>query len=60
MVFFNLFTPYIQEEWKENIRNYKYRGSDNSIFYKLVVNPLCEKKVEYFPKTLAYFFLIKT
>ena len=24
-------SPYIKEEYKENIRNYKYRGSDNSL-----------------------------
>jgi hypothetical protein len=53
MVFFNLFTPYIQEDWKENIRNYKYKGSDNSIFYKYVASPICEYIVSKLPETLA-------
>jgi hypothetical protein len=48
-----LFTPYIPEEWHNNIRNYKYRGADHSIFYTWVTNPLCNTIVEYLPKTLA-------
>ena len=53
MVLFNLFTPYIEEDWKDNIRNYKYKGSDNSIFYKLVASPMCDFIVKRLPETLA-------
>jgi hypothetical protein len=48
-----LITSYIQEEWKQNVLNYKYKGSDSSIFYKLVTNPLCNTLVEYLPMDLS-------
>ncbi len=48
-----LITPYIPEEWKENIRKHKYKGSDNSIFYTRVTSPLCDYLVGFFPRTLA-------
>ena len=54
MGFFNLFTPYIQEDWKENIKNFKYRGRDNSIFYNNIGSPLCDYIVTLLPKTMAY------
>lgn len=47
------FLPYIPDEWKENIRNYKYRGVDNSIFYQWFTNPVCNKLVEFLPRSLA-------
>jgi hypothetical protein len=49
-----LISPYIPEEWKENIRRYKYKGSDNSIFYRLCTSPLCDYIVQFIPKTVAY------
>lgn len=49
-----LIKPYVQEEeWKENIRKYKYKGTDNSIFYVYVVSPLCNYLVELLPTWLA-------
>lgn len=48
-----MFTPYIKEEWKDPIKNYKYRGSDISIWYTYISNPFCNWWVEYFPKWLA-------
>ena len=46
-------TPYIPEEWKENIRTHKYKGTDNSIFYQMVTSPSCDFIVGFLPKTLA-------
>ena len=46
-------SPYIKEEYKENIRNYKYRGSDNSLLYIFFIFPFCNFVVEYFPTWLA-------
>lgn len=44
---------YIKEEYKDNLRNYKYRGGDNSILYKIFINPFCNWAVEYMPMWLA-------
>jgi len=48
-----ILSPYIKEEWKDHIRNYKYKGSDRSIFYTYVANPLCNIIVEKLPMNLA-------
>lgn len=48
-----LTSPYIREEWKENVRNYKYKGSDNSILYNYFTSPLCEAIVKNLPETLS-------
>ena len=48
-----LFTPYILEEWKEPIRNYKYKGSDLSILYRYFTSPFCNYVVNYLPDNLA-------
>jgi hypothetical protein len=45
----SIFKKYIRDEWKENIRTYKYQGSDLSILYVHVTSPLCNKLVEYIP-----------
>lgn len=45
--------PYIKEEWKDNIRDYKYRGSDISIFYVHFTSPFCNWVVNYLPMRLA-------
>ena len=49
----SLYSPYIKEEWKDNIRSYKYRGSDISIFFVYVTNPFCNWLIKYFPRNLA-------
>lgn len=49
-----LISPYIlNDAAKENIRKYKYKGSDSSLFYQMVVSPTCDRIVTLFPKTLA-------
>jgi len=48
-----MFTPYIKEEWKENIKNYKYSGSDVSIWYTYISNPFCNWVVKYIPRWVA-------
>lgn len=44
---------YIEEEWKDSIKQWKYRGSDNSLFYIYVMSPLCDYLTSFLPKTLA-------
>lgn len=46
-------SPYIEEKYKDNLRNYKYKGSDNSIFYIYCMSPFCNWAVEYLPTWLA-------
>lgn len=46
-------SPYIRDEWKENIKNYKYKGCDNSIFYQYFTSGLCDKLVSYMPMNLS-------
>jgi hypothetical protein len=53
MGFFNLFTPYIQEDWKENIKNFKYRGKDLSLIYNYIGSPVCDDFCNMLPETLA-------
>jgi hypothetical protein len=48
-----LISPYIPEEWKEKIRKYKYKGSDNSIFYKLFTGPVCDWLVTFIPSSIV-------
>ena len=48
-----IISPYIKNEWKDNIKSYKYRGSDRSFFYNFVASPLCNIIVEKLPTTLA-------
>jgi len=44
---------YILKEYKENVVNYKYKGIDNSIYYRYIMSPFCEYITSYFPKWLA-------
>ena len=44
---------YIKEQWKENIKNYKYSGKDDSLLYNYVTSPLCNKIVEFVPAFIA-------
>ena len=48
-----LFSKYIEDQYVDRLINYKYKGGDNSIFYRLVLNPFCNFIVKYFPKWLA-------
>ncbi len=48
-----IISPYIKEEWKDNIRSYKYSGTDRSLFYNYVASPICNIIVEKLPETLA-------
>ncbi len=49
----SFFTPFIKEEWKDNIRNYKYKGLEKSITYKYFTSPLCNFLVKYIPSSIA-------
>ena len=44
---------YIEAQYIDNLKNYKYRGGDNSIYYYYVISPICNFMVSYFPKWLA-------
>ena len=44
---------YIEEQYTEKLISYQYKGGDNSILYRYVINPLCNFIVNYFPKWLA-------
>jgi hypothetical protein len=44
---------YIKEEWKENIRNYKFKGKDSSLVYNYIASPICNYLVKYVPKWMA-------
>jgi len=48
-----ILSPYIKEEWFENIRKYSYRGSDRSLVYTYFAGPMCNIIVEKLPITLA-------
>lgn len=48
-----LFSPYIKEEWKPSIKAYKFKGVDNSIFYRFVTSPFANKVVQYIPEYIA-------
>ena len=44
---------YILKEFNQNVIDYKYKGVDNSIYYRYVMSPFCEYITNYFPKWLA-------
>ena len=44
---------YIEDQYAENLKNYKYRGGDNSIYYHYIMSPVCNFMVKYFPKCIA-------
>ena len=46
-------SKYIEAQYIDNLKNYKYRGGDNSIYYYYVISPICNFMVSYFPKWLA-------
>ena len=37
----------------ENIKNFKYAGTDNSLFYSKILSPCLNKLINYFPQSLA-------
>ncbi len=41
--------PYIKDEWKEKIRNYKFNSTDSSIIYVNITSPMCNNIVKYIP-----------
>ena len=49
----SFFKPYIEEDKKSNVINYKYKGGDTSIFYVLCMAPLCDWLTPKFPEWLA-------
>ena len=48
-----LSTKYIEDQYIDNLINYKYSGGDNSILYRFIINPFCNWFVKYLPKWLA-------
>ncbi len=49
----SLTTKYIEDQYVDKLINYKYRGGDDSILCKLVIDPFCCFIVKYFPTWLA-------
>jgi len=47
------FGRYLSSQGSKNVLHYKYKGSDNSILYKLVLNPTYEVVINYIPLWLA-------
>ena len=46
-------SKYIEDQYIDNVKNYKYQGDDNSIYYKYIISPVCNFLVNYFPTWLA-------
>jgi hypothetical protein len=44
---------YIKEEWKENIKNYKFNSTDASLLYVHITSPLCNYLVKFIPDYIA-------
>lgn len=44
-----LLSAYIKDEWVPNIKAYKYKGTDYSLFYRFMISPLCNKIVLLIP-----------
>ena len=49
----SLSSKYIDPQYVDNIKNYKYRGEDRSIYYYYVISPVSNFMVQYSPKWLA-------
>ena len=43
---------YIEPQYVENLLNYQYKGDDNSIYYKYIISPICNKVTNYLPNWL--------
>ena len=46
-------SKYIEDEYKDKLIKYKYKGGDDSILCYFVINPFCNFLVNYFPTWLA-------
>lgn len=46
-------TPYVTEDGKKALRNYKYAGADYSLCYIYGWSPLAELVVKYMPSYVA-------
>jgi phosphatidylglycerophosphate synthase len=46
-------TKYVEDQYIDKLINYKYRGGDDSILCRFVIDPFCCFIVNYFPKWLA-------
>lgn len=44
---------YIDENSKNNLIYFKYKGDELSLFYKYISNPFCEYIIQYFPKSIS-------
>ena len=44
---------YIDDKYINNLKAYKYKGGDNSIYYNYVISPVCNFIVKYTPKCIA-------
>ena len=44
---------YIEDQYIQNLKKYKYEGKDNSIYYKYIISPICDKITSYLPKWLV-------
>jgi len=45
--------PYVKPELEDNVRNYKYKGSCDSLYYIYIQSPLCDWLVDKLPLWLA-------
>ena len=48
-----LSSKYIDDEYKENLKHYKFTGKDNSIYYNYVISPICNVITNYIPKWIV-------
>ena len=48
----SLIKKYIEDQYIQNLKKYKYEGKDNSIYYKYIISPICDKITSYLPKWL--------
>ena len=48
-----LTSKYIEDKYIDNLKNYKFRGGDDSIYYYYVISPVSNFMVHYFPEWLA-------
>lgn len=58
----NFYGPYINEHMASNIKQYKYKGGDLGLTYRLFYNPVANWIIERFPENIAYYitFLLLT
>lgn len=45
--------PIVKPHEEEAVRQHRYVGDNNSIFYNNVINPFCNFTIEFFPLWLA-------